>query len=225
MAVRSISGKKGRILLGFQTVWGTQIAAFNKLIPKSFNFVGTTLNPILEFIQSESKTGTGAAPPRIKSNESGGGELSCEILPSDVPYYILAALNTDSADYTNRDPLSVTPLEGTDVTPTALTTGNVSTAASGDFPTITFSPAYKSGMFAAKLTATFSTATVAAGTIRIVGARANGVASSAVKAESKSYSVASGTTTFAFNGDAWVEVHTVIFTGFGSATPARAHSP
>ena len=217
MAVRAISGKRGRILLGFQTVWGTQLAAFNKLIPKSFPFVGTTLNPILEFIQSESKTGTGAAPPRIKSNESGGGDLTCELLPTDLPYYILAALNTDGADFTNRDPLSVTPLEGTDVTPSAMT-GGVSTASGGDFPTINFATPYKSGIFAAELTATFSVATVAAGTIRVVGARANGIAASEVKADSKNYAVASGSTTFDFDGDAWTEVHSVIFTGFGAAT-------
>ena len=195
----------------------SQLTAFNKLVDKSFPFVSTTLNPVLEYIQSESKTGTGATPPQIISNESGGGDLTAEMLPSDVPYYILAALNTDSADYTNRDPLSVSPLAGTDVAVTALTTGNVSTAASGDFPDIVLAP-YSSGMFSAALTMTFSVATAAAGTIRIIGARANGIAATEVKPFSKTYNVASGSTTFTFDGDSWAQIHRVIFSGFGSAT-------
>ena len=217
MAVRSRSGKAGRILLGFQTAWGAQLTAFNKLIPKSFPFVSTTLNPVLEYIQSESKTGTGATPPQIISNESGGGDLTAEILPTDVPYYILAALNSDNADYTNRDPLSVTPLEGTDVAVATLT-GGISTAASGAFPEITFATPYDSGIFSALLTMTFSVSTAAAGTIRVIGARSNGIAQTELKAYTKTYQVEDGVTTFDFDGDAWQQVHRLIFNGFGTAT-------
>lgn len=236
MAVGVRKGNRGEVLLAFKNAYGTDITAYSKVVPHSFPFVSTTLNPLLEFIQSDSKTRTGSQPDRIISQESGGGDLVMEVLPTIVPYLILAALNPDNANYNHSsgDPLDKTAYTvaaqqnafgGQDVTPTAFNgTENVSTAASNAFPDITFSTPKSFGMFPAVLTVTFSTAKTTAGTITVSGTRSNGIAASSTKPFSKTYDIASAqaTTAIDLGEDCWQSISNVSFNGFGSTVTGTA---
>ena len=212
MAIRTISGAKGEILLGFKENYATDLDAFNKLVPHSFPIVSTTLNPLLEFIQSASKTRTGAQPERVINNEAADGEIITEILPVTLPYLLLAAMNSN-ADLTNRDPLSTGALVGTDVAATDFASGNVSTAASNEFPTLTFATPHDMGAFPGELTITFSAAQ-ASGKVTVVGTRANGIAKSEQKPFSHTYDLGSIAASTAYKLGAWQTISSVLFSGF-----------
>lgn len=220
MAVRTISGAKGELLIGFKTSYPADVKLFNKLVPHSFPFVSTTLNPILEFIQSASKTRTGAQPDRVISNEAAGGELVTEVLPATLPYLLLAALNS-SATLTNRDPLSTGALAGTDIVPTAFSGSNVSTASANKFPDIIFNSGKDFGAFPGYLTVTFSTQHTK-GKVTVIGQRANGIAKSATKPFSRTYDLGSISASTAIKIGVWQKIEKVVFSDFPASTTGTA---
>lgn len=218
MAITPRTGQQGEVFLGFQETYGTRLAAFNQLVPRSFSISGTTLNPRQTFEDPDAKTQSGARPNRVEGPRADAGDISGLIKASDIPYWLLAWLNTSRAVYSNRDPLSVAPLIGVPTTPTAFSGNeNVSTAASGNFPNLFGGTAKSFGSYPARLRVTFSVATTAPGTIIVSGTRRSGYQTADTQGDVEAFSIPTGSQTNVELGK-WQSIDKVDFIGFGTAT-------